>query len=74
MPRRKLPTRMSLRWSVKKVAILAIGSSAFGGVPGIANATAVKIANPIPVAASQRLPLASATVILSPSRLDPCQR
>jgi hypothetical protein len=47
--------------SAKNLATSVSESSAFGGVPGSAKPISARIPNPIPVAASNFLPLASAT-------------
>src|SRR2546421_4962245 len=57
---------MSLRWSAEKEMILAVESLALGGVPGSASPTTARTANPIPVAASNFLPFASATATFPP--------
>src|SRR2546423_2657712 len=57
---------MSLLWSAEKEMILAVESLALGGVPGSARPTTARTANPIPVAASNFLPFASATATFPP--------
>src|SRR5256885_17024556 len=57
---------MSLRWSAEKEMIFAVESLALGGVPGSARPTTARTANPIPVAASNFLPFASATATFPP--------
>src|SRR5947208_6220679 len=57
---------MSLRWSAEKEMIFAVESLALGGVPGSARPTTARTTNPIPVAASNFLPFASATATFPP--------